>query len=59
MDILYKFYIKVVRTVLNTVARIKLDLKITYKVSVFFDKVLNKYDMLYNDEYKKIRENME
>lgn len=59
MDILYKFYIKVVRIVLNTVARIKLDSKITYKVSVFFDKVLNKYDMLYNDEYKKIRENME
>lgn len=56
--IILNFYIEIVRVILNKSVVKNRNAKITQKISVFLDNILNKYYMVYDDDYKRIRESM-
>ena len=56
--IVLNLYIEIVRVILNKSVIKNRNAKITQKISVFLDNILNKYYMVYDDDYKRIRESM-
>ncbi|MBR3882117.1 MAG: hypothetical protein IKJ36_02485 [Clostridia bacterium] len=56
--IILNLYIEIVRVILNKSVVKNRNAKITQKISVFLDNILNKYYMVYDDDYKRIRESM-
>lgn len=56
--IILNLYIEIVRVILNKSVIKNRNAKITQKISVFLDNILNKYYMVYDDDYKRIRESM-
>ena len=56
--IILNLYIEIVRVILNKSVIKNRNAKITQKISVSLDNILNKYYMVYDDDYKRIRESM-
>ena len=56
--IILNLYIEIVRVILNKSVIKNRNAKITQKISVFLDNILIKYYMVYDDDYKRIRESM-
>ena len=56
--IILNLYIEIVRVILNKSVVKNRNAKITQKISVFLDNILNKYYMVYDDDYKRIRGSM-